>query len=88
MINEMQKYWFRAKRYGWGWAEPLTWQGWLSYLGYVAVLIYSFRTVDVRSHSGSDTVLGMTPIFIITTLVLLALCYTKGEPARWRWGGK
>ncbi len=23
------KYWFPAKRYGWGWGIPNTWQGWL-----------------------------------------------------------
>ena len=24
-----RKYWFPAKRYGWGWGMPNTWQGWL-----------------------------------------------------------
>jgi hypothetical protein len=23
------RYWFPAKRYGWGWGLPVTWQGWL-----------------------------------------------------------
>ena len=23
------KYWFPAKRYGWGWGVPSAWQGWL-----------------------------------------------------------
>lgn len=80
----MQNYWFRAKRYGWGWAEPLTWQGWLIYLGYFGVLIYQFFNSDFRS----DEMIGVAPQFIIATIVLLIICYLKGEPARWRWGGK
>jgi hypothetical protein len=24
-----KKYWFPAKRYGWGWGIPNVWQGWL-----------------------------------------------------------
>jgi hypothetical protein len=24
-----RKYWFPAKRYGWGWGIPSSWQGWL-----------------------------------------------------------
>jgi hypothetical protein len=28
MANSNQN-WFPAKRYGWGWGPPTTWQGWL-----------------------------------------------------------
>jgi len=51
-------YWFRAKRYGWGWGLPITWQGWVVFV--VCTLVMS--------------------------LLLLAICYKKGEPPRWRWG--
>ena len=33
-----RRYWFRAKRYGWGWGLPLTWEGWLVFAA-VFVLI-------------------------------------------------
>jgi hypothetical protein len=26
--DHMSRYWFPAKRYGWGWGLPVTWQGW------------------------------------------------------------
>ena len=26
--RRMARYWFPAKRYGWGWGPPATWQGW------------------------------------------------------------
>ena len=84
----MQKYWFRAKRYGWGWAEPLTWQGWAVYFGYGGFLIYYFLTVDQRSNSNANTLLGIAPQFMIATALLLVICYLKGEKPRWRWGEK
>lgn len=52
-----RKYWFRAKRYGWGWGLPTAWQGW------VVMALFS-------------------------CLLLVAVCWAKGEPPRWRWGGK
>jgi hypothetical protein len=43
-MQPQHRYWFPAKRYGWGWGIPSTWQGWPparepgSYVVYVAVL--------------------------------------------------
>jgi hypothetical protein len=39
------EYWFPAKRYGWGWGLPITWQGWLvfaAFIGLVAVGLLVF----------------------------------------------
>jgi len=33
-------YWFPAKRYGWGWGFPITWQGWLVLLGFFALVLF------------------------------------------------
>lgn len=30
-------YWFPAKRYGWGWGFPVTWQGWAVLAAFVAL---------------------------------------------------
>jgi lipoprotein signal peptidase len=32
-------YWFRAKRYGWGWGLPTTWQGWMVLVAFVVLLV-------------------------------------------------
>ena len=32
-------YWFPARRYGWGWGLPATWQGWLVLAGYVLLAL-------------------------------------------------
>ena len=36
-----RKYWFPAKRYGYGWGLPGTWQGWLVFGAYGALVIAS-----------------------------------------------
>jgi hypothetical protein len=33
------KYWFPAKRYGYGWSVPTTWQGWLVLAVYVVLTV-------------------------------------------------
>ena len=32
------EYWFRAKKYGWGWGLPLKWQGWAVLIAFFALL--------------------------------------------------
>ncbi|MES2953204.1 MAG: hypothetical protein V4674_01465 [Patescibacteria group bacterium] len=83
----MNKIWFKAKRYGWGW-QPSTWEGWLVLAIYVAGAINYSILVDQGSHRGSDTLIGGAPFFIIWTALLLAVCYWKGEKPSWRWGEK
>jgi hypothetical protein len=80
--NADRKYWFPAKRYGWGWGPPVTWQGWAVFLGWFAVLI-----------SGTVYFIPRRPAaFVVFTLamglLLVAIGYLKGEPPRWRWGDR
>lgn len=49
LCDQQPRYWFAAKRYGWGWGMPLTWE-------------------------------------LAMSVVLVVICYKKGEPPRWRWG--
>jgi hypothetical protein len=84
----MKKYlWFRAKRYGWGWT-PQTWEGWLTLGVWAIINVWWLVRVDHIQHSGSDTLISTAPVLVATTLLLSAVCYLKGEPPRWRWGGK
>ena len=32
-MQRNDKYWFPAKRYGWGWGPPNNWQGWVVLAG-------------------------------------------------------
>jgi hypothetical protein len=76
-------YWFRAKRYGWGWGLPCTWQGWVVLIAYCVLAVAGIPLV--RSSMGP---LGYIVYAVLLTIVLLAICWRKGEPPRWRWGGR
>jgi len=77
------KYWFPAKRYGWGWGPPRTWQGWLVLLGFFALLVAGAFVFLPKLQTG---------YFLVYTMVLvaglIAVCYVTGEPPKWRWGDK
>ena len=82
-MKDHKQLWFKAKMYGWGW-QPVSWQGWVVLAVYVFAIVKIFRTVDAASHSNSDTLIGFALPFTGLTLILLAICYTKGERLRWR----
>ena len=84
MEQNNQKYWFKAKTYGYGW-YPATWQGWLIILVYLMIfgsLVFIFET-DIEKYS----VFYFTSVAVIT-LLLVYISYKKGEPTKWRWGKK
>jgi hypothetical protein len=73
-----QRYWFSAKRYGWGWGAPATWEGWAVVAGFLALI-------------GAPAALGLgapvrVAVVVIASLALIAICWRKGEPPSWRWG--
>jgi hypothetical protein len=77
-----KRYWFPAKRYGWGWGPPISWQGWMVTLLWFAAVIGAIPLFDTRRHPLRylGFVLGMI-------ILLVAICYAKGEPPRWRQAG-
>ena len=74
----MRRPWFKAKRYGWGWA-PATWQGWLVLLLFIGLTVWNFLRIDATQHSGSDTLINFVPQTVLSVLVLLTICWYKGE---------
>ncbi|HEX7114874.1 MAG TPA: hypothetical protein VF193_07055 [Steroidobacter sp.] len=73
-------FWFPAKRRGWGWGPPVRWQGWLVIVIYVGLLaIGAFRFLP------SENVAGFLMWGAGLTLVLVFICWVKGEPPGWRW---
>lgn len=81
-MPDERKYWFPAKRYGWGWGPPKVWQGWLVLLGFFALLLAG--AIAVLPSRGPMVFFGYTLLLIA---ILLAICWWKGERPRWRWGG-
>ena len=74
-------YWFPAKRYGWGWGLPTSWQGWLVIACYVALLALGFALFPPASQ-----VAAFATYVVALTALVIAICWLKGEPPRWRWG--
>jgi hypothetical protein len=83
MSRDDRDIWFPAKRYGWGWGLPVTWQGWAVMAAYFVVLLIGFFGIDPERQ---------LPLFMAWMLgwsaVLIAVCWWKGERPRWRWGGR
>lgn len=74
-------YWFTARTYGWGWGLPSAWQGWVIYTVAAAALIAGFFLFPPARE-----MLKFQLYTWAVVLVLVLICWLKGEPPKWRWG--
>ena len=74
------RYWFKAKRYGWGWGLPSTWEGWIVLAVYLGVIVVAAL---VFGDSGATGIVAL-----VATVLFVLIAARTGEPARWRWGNK
>ena len=74
-----KKFWFKAKRYGWGWS-PAAWQGWLVTLGFVLAVVILATQIAVLH------LWVYLASLVLLTLLMIGICYMTGEKPRWRWG--
>ena len=79
-----QKYWFKAKLYGWGFT-PATWQGWVVLLVHVTMITILAVILDTEASLIKVTFTFVVPV-IFLTLLLFYICYKTGERPRWQWG--
>jgi hypothetical protein len=72
--------WFAPKRYGYGSGPPISWQGWMLTLGFVALAI----GVGIAC---ADQPLKLVAILTPFTIAFVVICArtTRGG-WRWRWG--
>lgn len=82
-MTESRRYWFPAKRYGWGWGPPVAWQGWVV-MGIVAALLLAGAAVLLPARGP----LAFIAWAAFLSMVLVGVCLVIGEPPKWRWGGK
>lgn len=75
------KYWFPAKRYGWGWGLPLTWQGWIAVFVLIALAVTGSALFPPKREPISFAVYIGVLVFLF-----FGICWLKGEPPHWRWG--
>ena len=81
MVQTDPQYWFPAKRYGWGWGLPTTWQGWGVLIAFIGLVVAGAFLFPPRK------VLAAYLVYVaVLAVALIAICWLKGEPPRWRWG--
>lgn len=81
MSKPAPRYWFPAKRFGWGWGFPCSREGWAVTAGYFVALALALLLINPERNP--------VPFIIVAGLLSLAMvgvCWWKGEPPRWRWG--
>ena len=81
-MPDSHTYWFPAKRYRWGWGLPVTWQGWAVLAAFVSLFALGFLIFPP-----SSALAYLLTYVALLTASLIAICWLKGEPPRWRWGG-
>ncbi len=79
-----RKIWFPAKKYGWGWGPPCCWQGWAVIVVWFAIVI-SGVTLFFRPDRN---IVGFYIFDAIMVVLIIGICWLKGEKPQWRWGNK
>jgi hypothetical protein len=79
-VKSDRQYWFPAKRYGWGWGPPANWQGW------TVLILWIFALFAGIMELGRGRPLAHVVFVAVMIVILLLVCWLKGQPPRWRWG--
>jgi hypothetical protein len=77
----MTKYWFPAKRYGWGWGLPTAWQGWLVLAVFAGLIAAGAFLIPPAREAA-----GYVAYVVLLSAILTGVCWLTGERPRWRWG--
>ena len=72
--------WFAPKRYGLGSGLPISWQGWLVLLVYLAIVMGAFLLL------GENSPATIAVLVIATAVLLVITSKTTRGGWRWRWG--
>jgi len=81
-------YWFKRRRYGYGWT-PVTWQGWSTVAAFLLiVMIASTALNDTPAKSYSLESLAYLTLIVFATVSLVVISLKKGPSPKWRWGSK
>ena len=77
-MKKNRRLWFKAKNFGWGW-YPSTWEGWVVLLIYILYITIT-STISYSFKSSFE--------ILFATILLIIVCFLKGEKPEWRWGKK
>lgn len=70
-----RKYWFPAKRRGWGWGVPWAWQGRVVLVAYLALVLGGIPLIQASKGS-------LVYFLYLSTLTaaFVVICWLTGEP--------
>jgi drug/metabolite transporter (DMT)-like permease len=78
-----RKFWFPAKRYGWGWGPPVAWQGWA-----VLGIFFGLVVAGVWWFPPQTSAPAYVAYVFALSVALTLVCWITGEKPRWRWGDR
>jgi len=78
-------YWFKRKLYGWGWI-PAKWQGWAVILLFLVIILLD--SFSLGQNPTDSQVSWFMSTLILSMILLVYICYKKGETPKWQWGLK
>jgi energy-coupling factor transporter transmembrane protein EcfT len=81
MKEEKRDIWFPAKQYGVGWEFPVTLQGWVVLMIYILLTTAGAFAVT----KSTERIIWFLPYILILTILLIFICWKKGEKMQWRW---
>ena len=80
-------FWFRRKLYGWGWF-PVKWQGWFVIAIFILFILVSSLQLQSNPSPTDAGITGFMFKVFLSVIILILVCYKKGERPRWQWGIK
>lgn len=83
--DNSEGYWFKRKIFGWGWT-PAKWQGWITLIVFLGILVWLGIDFGSNPEPTSDQLFWFFAKLVALTLVVIGVCYWKGQPPRWQWG--
>ncbi len=87
-MSKDNKYWFKRRRYGWGYI-PVTWQGWALIIFFIISTIAATRLLPPESEDPTRSeIIRFSLAMAGLAVVLVFASIAKGPKPRWRWGKK
>ena len=85
-MGKHNPYWFKRRRYGYGWM-PVMWQGWISVLLFLdVVLIGASILLNIpKIRSGTSLAIYLFTV-ALASVALFMISTKKGPTPKWRWG--
>jgi len=87
-VGDNKEYWFKRRRYGWGW-RPVSWQAWTAVGLYLSVVLFGAWLINGKPDNQFTIEIGMyLAIVVVASIVLIAFSHRHGPSPKWRWGAK